>query len=169
MAYPYYTPQYSAYQPYQISYPQQPVMPQPNYQAMQQPSQPQTTQPQSSIIWISGGEKEAAMYPVAPNNAVTLWSTVDPVVYLKKADATGKPTLTIYDLVERQSPDAETSKEPQIKAEDFATKADLGTVAGIVKGLATDIEQIKTDVYGIAGKSKKAPPRKQKEEEEDDD
>ena len=63
--------------------------------------------------------------------------------------------------MERQIPAA---KEAQ-KAEDYATKADLGTVAGIVKGLATDLEQIKTDVYGIAGK-KKAPSRKVKEEEE---
>ena len=150
MAYPYYTP-YPSYQPYQPSYPQPMV---------QQPVQPQ----QSSIIWISGGEKEAAMYPVAPNNAVTLWSTTEPIVYLKKADSTGKPTLTTYDLVERQTP---TAKEAQ-KAEDYATKADLGTVAGIVKGLATDLEQIKSDVYGVVGK-KKAPSRKVKEEEYDEE
>lgn len=150
MAYPYYTP-YPSYQPYQPSYPQPMV---------QQPVQPQ----QSSIIWISGGEKEAAMYPVAPNNAVTLWSTTEPIVYLKKADSTGKHTLTTYDLVERQTP---TAKEAQ-KAEDYATKADLGTVAGIVKGLATDLEQIKSDVYGVVGK-KKTPSRKVKEEEDEEE
>ena len=148
MAYPYYTP-YPSYQPYQPSYPQ-PIVP--------QPSQPQ----QSSIIWVSN-EKEATMYPVAPNNAVTLWSTTEPVVYLKKADSTGKPTLTTYDLVERQS----TIPTKDGKAEDFATKADLGTVAGIVKGLATDIEQIKSDVYGVVGK-KKTSPRKVREEEDEE-
>lgn len=148
MAYPYYTP-YPSYQPYQPSYPQ-PVM--------SQPTQPQ----QSSIIWVSN-EREATMYPVAPNNAVTLWSTTEPIVYLKKTDATGKPTLTTYDLVERQS--SVPAKDG--KVEDYATKADLGTVAGIVKGLATDIEQIKSDVYGIAGK-KKTPSRKVREEEDEE-
>lgn len=143
MAYPYY-PQY---QPY---YPQQPI--QPSYQPVQQ-------QNQASIIWINGGEKEAAMYPVAPNNAITLWSTTEPVVYLKKADATGKPSLTTYDLVERTS----VAKEQQ---DDYATKTDLGTVAGIVKGLVSDIEQIKSDVYGIAGKKR---THKVKEEEEDEE
>ena len=147
MAYPYYTP-YPNYQPY-VNYPQ--------------PGVPQPTQPQqSSISWVSS-EKEATMYPVAPNNAVTLWSTTEPVVYLKKADYTGKPTLTTYDLVERQA----TIPTKDGKAEDFATKADLGTVAGIVKGLATDIEQIKSDVYGIAGK-KKTPSRKVREEEDEE-
>ena len=44
---------------------------------------------------------EAANYPVAPNNAVTLWDSNSPVVYLKQADASGKPSMKTYDLVER--------------------------------------------------------------------
>ena len=50
--------------------------------------QPQTqqTQQNTGIVWISS-EREAAMYPVAPNNAVTLWNQNEPVVYLKTADA----------------------------------------------------------------------------------
>lgn len=75
----------------------------PQYQpAPQMPAyQPQPQQPQNqSIIWIPN-EQAANDFIVAPNNAVTLWHMNAPVVYVKKADASGKPTMTIYDLVER--------------------------------------------------------------------
>ena len=75
----------------------------PQYQpAPQMPAyQPQPQQPQNqSIIWIPN-EQAANDFIVAPNNAVTLWDMNAPVVYVKKADASGKPTMTTYDLVER--------------------------------------------------------------------
>lgn len=90
------------------------------YQPYQPVYQAQPSVPQTSIIWVSG-EREAQMYPVAPNNAVTLWSQTEPVVYLKQADATGKPTLKVYDLVERSvAPPAPDKPVP-----DYATKSDL--------------------------------------------
>lgn len=94
VAYPYYQP-YSMYQP--------PVMDQLGQlrQNQFQPQQlvpPQQTAP--SIVWVQS-EMEAANYPVAPNNAVTLWDSNSPVVYLKQADASGKPSMKTYDLVER--------------------------------------------------------------------
>lgn len=141
MAYNYYPVNYPYYYPAQ---PQQ-VMPQP---------QPQPQQ-QSGIIWVNSGI-EAQAYPVAPNNAVTLWSTAEPVVYLKKADASGKPTLVTYDLVERK--DAPINKEETA----YATKDDLSVVASAVKGfdeaisgIKADIEAMKGDVYGLAGKKRK--------------
>ncbi|MBO5967464.1 MAG: hypothetical protein J6S14_03065 [Clostridia bacterium] len=159
MAYPYYSvPNYQQYQPtyvqptYQV---QQPVA-QPTYQPVQQQT------PQSSIIWISG-EREAMAYPVAPNNAVTLWSQSEPVVYLKQADATGKPSVKIYDLVERvQSAEVSASDG---KTVEYATKSDLSAVAGIIGGIKSDIESIKSDMYGIAGKKK---TKKAKEEEDEE-
>lgn len=94
---------------------QQPIYNQPIGQPMQEPMmrsqyqpapqmqqyqpQPQQTQNQS-IIWIPN-EQAANDFIVAPNNAVTLWDMNAPVVYVKKADASGKPTMTTYDLVER--------------------------------------------------------------------
>lgn len=158
MPYPYYTPSYTPnyYQPnYQQNY-QQPVQ-QPNYQ------------PQSSIIWISG-EREAQMYPVAPNGAVTLWSQAEPVVYLKQADATGKPTLKVYDLVERAQKPSNESSASDVKSIEYATKSDLSAVVGVVNGfdeligsMKGEIEALKTDMYGIAGKKK---AKKAKEEDE---
>lgn len=138
------------YQPYY----QQPYQYQPQQiQPQQQPATQSFTPAQTSMIWVSG-EREAQMYPVAPNNAVTLWSQTEPVVYLKQADATGKPTLKVYDLVERTQTASAASSAPSDKLPDYATKDDLSTVVGAVRGLASDIEQIKSDMYGIAGKKK---------------
>ena len=110
------------------------------------PYQPIQQQQQSSIIWVSG-EREAQMYPVAPNNAVTLWSQTESVVYLKSADATGKPSLKVYDLVERTQNAPATSSVP----EGYVTKDEL---EAILSALRADVEQIKGDVYGLAGKKK---------------
>lgn len=69
--------------------PQQPIAPQSNVSA-----------PNSGIIWVSS-EREAMEYPIAPNNAVALWDSNNPVIYLKQADASGKPSTEVYDLVKR--------------------------------------------------------------------
>lgn len=149
MAYNYFP---ATYQP--LYNPQSFYTPQPQYQQpvqVQQAAQPQ----QTGIIWVNSGV-EAQAYPVAPNNAVTLWSTAEPIVYLKQTDASGKPTMKIYDLVERKD-------TPAVKSEaSFATKEDLSTVAGVVKGLddviaslKADVDSLKGDVYGIAGKKRK--------------
>ena len=73
---------------------------------------------QQGTIWVSG-EKEASIYPVAPNNSVTLWDSEAPVIYLKKADASGKPSLQVFDLVERAPKEEEdiTKALAEIRAE----------------------------------------------------
>lgn len=89
MAYPY-------YQPY-------PYYPQPVPDQLAQLRQNQFQQPRQeapSIVWVQS-EQEALNYLVAPNSAVTLWDSNSPVVYLKQADASGKPSMKAYDLVER--------------------------------------------------------------------
>lgn len=55
---------------------------------------------QGGVQWVSG-EQEARNWMIAPNSAVALWDSTAQTVYLKQADASGKPTLKIYDLVER--------------------------------------------------------------------
>ena len=170
MAYQNYFP--VTYQPYQQSY----------YQPYQQPvqmQQPVLQQPQqTSIIWVSG-DKEAAMYPVAPNNAVTLWSQSEPVVYLKQADASGKPVMKIYDLVERTTTAQNGAQAQDVKTPAFATKDDLNSVLGAVKGfdgliggmreelngMRSEIDTMRGDMYGIAGK-RKAPVKKQEADDE---
>lgn len=137
------------------------------YQVAQPQIQQQNVQPvqanQPNIIWITS-EAEALSYPVAPNNAVTLWSTTEPVVYLKSADATGKPLLKTYDLVER--------KPPVIKAteQNYATQDDLLAVAGVVKGFDEIIGTLKNDIETMKGElyaRKKPAPRKREEGDEE--
>ena len=94
MAYPYYGYQY--YQPPMAD--QLTQLRQQQYQPNMQQVPQQQAPP--SIVWVQN-EMEAANYLVAPNSAVTLWDSNSPVVYLKQADASGKPSMKIYDLVER--------------------------------------------------------------------
>ena len=93
---------YYGYQPYQ---PYQPPIADQLMQLRQNQYQPNMQQlpqqqPSPSIVWVQN-EMEAANYLVAPNSAVTLWDSNSPVVYLKQADASGKPSMKVYDLVER--------------------------------------------------------------------
>lgn len=167
---------YASYQsPYQQGYyqnyqqVQQPVM-QP---VMQQPVMPQTQQPTYSngIIWVDD-EREATMFPVGPNNAVALWEKSGKRAYMKKADATGKPILIAYDLVERAETPSNGQEKADGKTAHYATKDDLAAVVGVVKGfdeliagMKSDIEKMSGDLYGIAGKKK--TPRKQEAVEDE--
>ena len=164
---PYYIPQYQqSFQP-QIQQPiQQPIQPQ---QAAQTPT-PAPSNP-SSIIWVRN-QNEAAMFPLAPNNAVALWDSSAPVIYLKQADASGKPTMKTYDLVERVETPVEASEAKPDKAVSYATKEDLGAVVGVVKdfdkaigSLRSEIDSMKGDLYGIAGQKKKPATAKKAEDE----
>ena len=71
-------------------------------------------------------------YLVAPNSAVALWDSNSPTIYLKQADASGKPSIKIYDLVERAS----GHRTPQQAAStEFATKAELQALAARLDAL----------------------------------
>lgn len=110
MVYPYY--------PYQQGYFQNPMpdqlaqLRQNQYQPMQPQQLPQPAAP--SIVWVQN-EMEAANYLVAPNSAVTLWDSNSPVVYLKQADASGKPSMKTYDLVERTQRPAQAPQAPAVE------------------------------------------------------
>ena len=160
---------YPQYQP-TPQMPQQPVVQ--NAQQTAPTVQPQITSP-STIIWVKN-QQEAAMYPIAPNNAVALWDSASPSIYLKQADASGKPSMKIYDLVERTETPSEAANESSNKSTAYATKDELGAVVGVVKGfdellgsLKSDIDTIKGDMYGIAGKKKTS--KKVKDDDEGDD
>ena len=110
MPYPYY------YQPYQ---PYQPPMADQLMQLRQnqyQPNMQQVPQQQASpsIVWVQS-EQDALNYLVAPNSAVTLWDSNAPVVYLKQAGASGKPSMKIYDLVERTQRPAQAPPTPAVE------------------------------------------------------
>lgn len=125
MAYPYFNPYYP--QPIPDNLMQMRQMQQPQMQPMQQPVQ-QNPIAQGGVQWVSG-EQEARGYLIAPNSAVALWDSSAPTVYLKQSDASGKPTLKIYDLVER----AETPRTaPQEKGVEFVTRKEFDALAALV-------------------------------------
>nr|DAF81218.1 MAG TPA: hypothetical protein [Caudoviricetes sp.] len=138
-------------------YYQNPYYPQPmpdnlmqmRQQQMMQPAPPPVPQnpvATGGVQWVSS-EQEARGYLIAPNSAVALWDSTAPTVYLKQSDASGKPTLKIYDLVER----AETPRTaPQEKSVEFVTRKEFDALAALVGE--------------IKGKKK----RKVEEEEDDD-
>ena len=114
------------------------------------------------------------MYPIAPNNAVTLWDKSGKTVYVKQADATGKPTITVYDLVERIETASDGTSASGDKVPAYATKDELSAVLSVVKGfdslisgMKSDIEKMSGDLYGIAGK--KRAVKKPTEVTEDDE
>lgn len=120
-------------------YYQNPYYPQPmpdnlmqmRQQQMMQPAPPPVPQnpvATGGVQWVSS-EQEARGYLIAPNSAVALWDSTAPTVYLKQADASGKPTLKIYDLVER----VETPRTaPQEKGVEFVTREEFDRLAALV-------------------------------------
>lgn len=127
MAYPYFNPYYPQPMPDNLMQMRQQQMMQPMQQPMSQPVQ-QNPIAQGGVQWVSG-EQEARGYLIAPNSAVALWDSTAPTVYLKQADASGKPTLKIYDLVER----AETPRTtPQENGVEFVTRKEFDALAALV-------------------------------------
>lgn len=127
-----------AYTPYGWQNPYYPPTMQDNLMQMRQMQQPQM-QPQmlqapqnpvaqSGVQWVAG-EQEARNWMIAPNAAVALWDSSAPTVYLKKADASGKPSLTIYDLVERTETPRTATQE---KGVEFVTRKEFDALAALV-------------------------------------
>lgn len=117
-------PYYPAPMPDNLAqYRQRPMM-QPQNQMMS----PQNPVAQGGVQWVNG-EMDARNWMIAPNSAVALWDSTSPTVYLKQADASGKPSLKIYDLVERvvTPPDA-----PQNRTGDYVTRKEFDELAAVV-------------------------------------
>ena len=144
--YPYYPTQYNSFNA---------------LQPMQNVGPMQGSVGQSGITWVSG-LAEAQNYPIAPNNAVTLWDKTGTTVYVKQADATGRPAMKIYDLVERSEMPSESTSPSQDKLPFYATKSELELISDNLRGvddritaIKAEIESMKGDIYGIAGKKKR--------------
>lgn len=134
-------------QPYvyqQPIYNQTPMMQEPMMRSQYQPAPSmqypaQQPQPQQSggqsIIWVPN-EKAANEFIVAPNNAVALWDINVPVVYVKKADASGKPIMTTYDLVERAAVPSSPVAPQTTPTPEYVTRKDFDELAAKVAALS---------------------------------
>lgn len=151
-----------ALNPYNSYYPTY-YQPQQMYQQqqMQMQMQPQQSMAMSGgITWVKDAS-EAASYPVAPNNAVALWDSSAPTIYLKQTDAAGKPTIKTYDLVERSNLPDKAEKAPTLN---YVSKEELKPLDEAIKAIRSDIEKMSVDLYGIAGKKKPTNSKKMEEE-----
>lgn len=152
--YPSYTNPYMALYPAQNMHPVNPITYQyPSYQQSVTASPPQASpalqvnQP-GVFNWVKS-EKEVEDQYVYPNGVMTFWNENEPIVYMKQADATGKSTIRTFDLVERVDKPATEEKTPE-----YATKEDVNAFSGAIADLRKEIETMKGDVYGIAGKKR---------------
>ena len=126
-----------AYQPYPYGgYQPAPYYPGPvpdqlaqlrHQQMIQPPVQPMQANPiqqpapqNGGINWV-GSKTEADNWPIAPGCAVALWDSNNPVIYLRQADSTGKPSTKVYDLVERTDNPAPQQSAPQIDLSRYVT------------------------------------------------
>lgn len=131
MPYPYYGNTYYP-QPMQDNLSQ--LRQQPMVQQPMQLAPMQNPVAQNGVQWVNG-EMEARSWMIAPNSAVALWDSTSPTVYLKKADASGKPSLTIYDLVERV---AAPPNAPQNQMADYVTRKEFDALAAVVANFQGD-------------------------------
>lgn len=149
------------WQPVQTQ-PAQPQYSQQNTVSQPQP-QPQMKQP---INWVKS-EREVDEAYVEPNSAGVFWNENEPIIYLKKVDGTGKASKTIYDIIERKQPVNATEVESQSspsKDEFTQLVGVVNTLNNSVTSMLKEIDTIKTDMYGVAGRKKSV---KRSEAEED--
>ena len=109
---------------------------------LRQAAYPQPAQQTSPIIWVSGYQA-AESYMVAPNNAVVLWDSAAPVLYLKQADASGKPSIKIFDLIERTQQPAQA---PEKANNNFVTREEFEALAAKFEALTAEKTRKKKEV-----------------------
>lgn len=122
----------------------------PNLYQPQMPQLPQYTPPQapqqnnSGLIWVQG-EAAAKSYLVAPNNTVMLMDSEGSRFYLKSTDASGMPTMKVYEYKEVSEPQTASQSSFQMNAEEFCTKKDyealLAKYEALEKLINTDLKK----------------------------
>ena len=95
---------------------------------------------QSGVLNRVHGIEGANSFIVAPNNAVTLWDTEQPTIYLKSADAFGVPSMRILDYTERQTP----TKAVDTGKTDYVTRDDILSIQKEIDAIKAKLEPKKT-------------------------
>ena len=152
----------------QIPIQQQMPMQQPIQQmAMQTPIQTMPmAQPSDDRIWVQG-EAGAKAYFVAANATVVLWDTESPTLYIKSADATGKPLdMDIIDLSRRAKNIPTMSQNPP--AEHKCTCGDKFVLKKDFQALQSEFEVLRSEWEELKAKPKAKTTKKAVEEVENE-
>lgn len=112
----------------------QPYMP-------QQPAQQAPAQNSGGIIWVQG-EAAAKSYPVSPGSGVLLMDSESLTFYLKSADASGMPSMRIFDYTERT---AARQAEPPVQSAEYVTRDDFNALVARVDAMAKKPNRKKED------------------------
>ena len=100
-----------------------------------------TTQQNTGIIWMQGIEAARA-YPVAPNGQVVLFDSEQQCIYLKTADAQGRPSMRILDYTIRSEAPKTAQNALSGTNTDIPTRQDLNAMQGQIDALKEQIERI---------------------------
>lgn len=103
------------------------------YPYYQQPVSGQNQAVNQGIIWVSG-EAGAKSYLVAPNATVTLWDSESQTIYVKSADASGMPSMKVFEYKERVN-------EPSNGT--YATRTEIESINERLEELKSQIEAIR--------------------------
>ena len=107
-----------------------------------------TIQPSDDRIWVQG-EAGAKAYFVAANATVVLWDTESPTIYIKSADATGKPLdMDIIDLSRRAKniptmPQNSPTEHKCTCGDKFVLKKDFEALESEISALREELNEIK--------------------------
>lgn len=109
----------------------------------QMPQQPQAT-PQTNISWVYvNGVQGAREQIVQPGQTIWMMDNNDPVIHVKAVDGMGTATLKSFQLVEI-NPQQSAAMQPQIDPSQFATRAELQTVAEKLQKFEAEIGGLNT-------------------------
>lgn len=98
------------------------------------PQMPPAQQPgQSPIIWVQG-EAGAKSYMVAPGSSVMLMDSERSTFYIKTADASGMPSMRVFDYAERTAQPQQAQNAQQPMAE-YVTRGEFEALAARIDGL----------------------------------
>lgn len=131
----YYNPMQYSYQPYTP-----PMADQLSQLRGYQTAQPRVMQGQEQppMIWVQG-ETGAKAHMVAPGNTVVLWDSENPLIYIKTADASGMPSMRIFEWTEKTAPSPSVM---QGTAQQYVTVEEYSKLAAMVNELNTKISQM---------------------------
>lgn len=123
--------------PYNMMYPfQQPVVREP---VAPQGAMPAPMAQNDPMIWVQG-EEEMKSYRVAPNATVPLWDSEKQTIYLKSADAMGRPSVEYLDYTIR-----EKSKPVPNDGQTYVTKDEFDKLNSQLSDISNQLKQLRTN------------------------
>lgn len=128
---------YNGYQPMGLYYPQQG-----QGQAQGQAQVQQPPPMQNARLWVWSYD-EMMRFPLAPNTAQDFWHRIEPIIYTKKCDLTGRIDVEILDYRKRVNAPSECIEAQGVV---YATQTDLNGVQKAVADMKSQLDEIRLKI-----------------------